>query len=264
MFYDPVHSREFKSFTGRHQKNDFLQLHNSEQQHFCIVTIKKSKMKRMQSYDIPHKGLRNALSQMQLLAGKTDYSNPNEVEQLYKLGEDLFTILTIHATDENEVTLAELEQRCDGCSQHDIEDHEQIHLAQDKLEMLLANIYTSSKAGQDTTEDGEEFYLAFSEFHGIYLAHAAEEERVTQPMLWQYFTDEELASHRGKIMAKNPPQTLLIWFRFVIPAQSHNERVGLLSGFKKMATETFFNEGMQVIKQVLAKNEFENLNKTLV
>ena len=221
-------------------------------------------MKRIKSYDVPHKGLRNALSQMQLLAGKTNYSNQNEVEQLYKLGEDVFKILTIHAIDENEITLAELEQRCAGCSQHDIEDHEQIHLGQDKLEKLLASIYTSSKAGQDVTDDGEEFYLAFSEFHGTYLEHTAEEERVTQPMLWKYFTDEELALHRGKIMAKNPPQTLLIWFRFVIPSQSYKERVGLLTGFKKMAPEPFFNEGMQVIKQVLTEKEFDELSKALV
>lgn len=220
-------------------------------------------MKRMKSYDVPHKGLRNALSQIQFLAGKTDYSNQNEVVQLYKLGEDVFKILTIHATDENEITLAELERHCAGCSQHDIEDHEQIHLAQDKLEKLLTTIYTNSKAGKDVTEDGEEFYLALSEFHGIYLEHTAEEERVTQPMLWKHFTDEELASHRGKIMAKNPPQTLLIWFKFVIPAQSHKERVGLLTGFKKIAPEPFFREGIQVIKQVLTKEEFDQLNKAL-
>lgn len=220
-------------------------------------------MKRIKSYDVPHKGLRNALSQLQLLSGKTDFSNQNEVEQLYKLGEDVFEILTIHAVDENEVTLAELEQRCTGCSQHDFDDHEQIHLAQDKLEKLLASIYDNSKAGIDVTEDGEEFYLAFSEFHGTYLKHTAEEERVTQQMLWKYFTDEELASHRGKIMSKNPPQTLLTWFRFVIPAQSHKERVGLLAGFKKMAPAAFFNEGLQVIENVLTKKEFDELNKAL-
>lgn len=220
-------------------------------------------MKRMKPYDVPHKGLRNALSQVQLLAGKTDYSNQNDVEQLYKLGEDVFKILTIHATDENEVTLAELEQRCIGCSLHDVDDHKQIHLAQDKLEKLLASIYTNSKAGQDVTEDGEAFYLAFSEFHAIYLEHTAEEERVTQPMLWKYFTDEELASQRGKIMAKNPPQTLLIWFRFVIPSQNIKERIGLLAGFKKMVPEPFFNKGMQVVKQVLTDKEFDELNQAL-
>lgn len=220
-------------------------------------------MKRMKSYDVPHKGLRNALSQMQFLAGKADYANQDEVEQLYQFGEDVFKILTIHATDENEVTLAELEKRCPGCSQHDVDDHEQIHVAQGKLEQLLEDIYTKSKAGQNVTEQGEEFYLAFSEFHGTYLEHTAEEERVTQLLLWQHFTDEELASHRGKIMAKNPPQTLLIWFRFVIPAQSQKERLSLLTGFKKMAPAPFFAEGMQVIKQVLATNEFDELQKAL-
>ena len=59
--------------------------------------------------------MRNALSQLQLLAGKTDYSNHQEVEQFYKLGDDVFEILTIHAADENEVTLAELELRYAGC-----------------------------------------------------------------------------------------------------------------------------------------------------
>jgi hypothetical protein len=64
-------------------------------------------------------------------------------------------------------------------------------------------------------------------------------------------------------MAKNPPQTLLTWFRFVIPAQSANERIGLLTGFKKMAPESFFNEGMQVIRQVLTVKEFDDLNGAL-
>lgn len=220
-------------------------------------------MNRTKTYDVPHKGLRNALSQMSLLAGKTNYANPQEIGQLYQLGKDVFRILSIHANDENEVTLAELEKHCPGCSQHDLDDHEHIHLAQAKLEKMLAEIHNDSLSGTDTTEDGAEFYLSFSEFHGEYLEHMAEEERVTQPLLWNYFTDEELAGHRGKIMAINPPQTLLTWFRFVIPAQSHKERVGLLTGFKKMAAPAIFNEGIALIKSVLTENEFKGLNRAL-
>ena len=220
-------------------------------------------MKRIKPYDVPHKGLRNALSQMSLLAGRANYADQKEVEQLYELGVDLFRILTIHGSDENEVTLAELETRCPGCSQHDLEDHVYLHEEQEKLESLLNTISTGSKAGKDSTEDGAEFYLVFSEFHASYLEHTAEEERVTQPLLWKHFTDEELASHREKIMAKNPPQTLLTWFRFVIPAQSHPERVSLLTGFKKMAPAPFFNDGMGVIRKVLPTREFEALQKAL-
>jgi len=217
----------------------------------------------MKTYDVPHKGLRNALSQMSLLAGRTNYSIPQDIEQLYTLGMDAFKILTIHAADENDVTLAELERHCPGCSQHDLKDHEEIHAAQDKLEKLLFDIHTGALTEEERVKAGAEFYLSFTEFHGQYLEHMAEEERVTQPLLWQYFTDEDLALHRGRIMAKNPPQTLLIWFRFVIPAQSHGERVGLLTGFKKMAPAPFFNDGMEVIRGVLTTKEFEELNNAL-
>jgi hypothetical protein len=200
---------------------------------------------------------------MSLVAGRTDYSNPDEVAQLYQLGTRLFSILSIHAEDENSVTLAHLETRCPGCSQHDLDDHEEIHTTQQNLEDLLAAISTGVNEGKNMTEAGAEFYLAFSEFHGKYLGHTAEEERVTQLLLWQHFTDEELASHRGEIMARNPPRTLLTWFEFVIPAQSYAERVGLLTGFKRMAPAGFFAEAMGVIQKVLPPSEFQHLENAL-
>jgi hypothetical protein len=220
-------------------------------------------MERMKPYDVPHKGLRNALSQLQFLAGRTDYTHAHEIVELYRLGKDVFSILTIHAADENEVTLAALEGRCPGCSQHDLHDHAQIHEVQAKLENLLEDMYIKLNTVQDLTQYGEEFYLGFSEFHGHYLEHTAEEERVTQPLLWKYFSDEELADHRSKIMARNPPETLLIWFRFIIPALTFKERVGLLGGFQRMAPEPLFNEGLEVIRRELAATEFEKLNEAL-
>lgn len=220
-------------------------------------------MQRYKPYDAPHKGLRNGISQMSLLAGRTDYSNPAEIAQLHELGTRLFAILTTHAEDENNVTLAHLETRCPGCSQHDFDDHQKIHDAQLDLEKRLDALFAGASEGKNMHEAGAEFYLAFSEFHGAYLAHTAEEERVTQLLLWRYFTDEELAAHRGEIMARNPPETLLTWFEFVIPAQSFAERIGLLAGFKKMAPAPFFTEGMAVIQKVLPSLEFQRLEETL-
>jgi hypothetical protein len=200
---------------------------------------------------------------MSLLAGRTDYSNPAEVALLDQLGIRLFNILTIHAEDENSVTLAHLEERCPGCAQHDIDDHEEIHGTQQNLESQLATISTGASEGKNMTEAGAEFYLAFSEFHGKYLEHIAEEERVTQLLLWQHFTDEELAAHRGEIMSRNPPRTLFTWFEFVIPALTRAERVGLIGGFKRMAPADYFAEGMEVIQKALPPSEFESLEEAM-
>ena len=220
-------------------------------------------MKRAKVYDAPHKGLRYALAQLLTQAGKTNYSNHQEVEVLYHLGKDIFQILTIHAEDENEIMLKALEERYPGGAHHDIEDHEKLDSFQHRLEDLLETIYQQSKEGKDVTEEGDEFYLAFSEFQGLYLAHTAEEERVTQPLFWQHFTDEELAANRGKIIGNIAPPILLIWFRFIIPAQNHFERVGFLSGFKQNAPEPFYQQVMQMLKGELQAQDFEALQFAL-
>lgn len=220
-------------------------------------------MNRMKPYDIPHKALRNALAQLTVLCGKTNYSNPGEVESLYKLAMDVFEMLTSHHTDENEVTLAELEKRCPGCSRHDREDHVKIHAEQEILEKLISKIVTNSAAEEELTDYRYEFYLAVSEFHGKYLEHIAHEERVTQLILWQYFTDEELMSFSAKIMASISPPSMMKWFRFIIPAQSHPERVVFLSRFKESVPEPVFIQGMNVISQVLTPDEFDDLQRSL-
>lgn len=220
-------------------------------------------MNRMKTFSVPHKGLRNALAQVSLLAGNTDYTNPEAINKLSLLCADVFGILTIHATDEDEVILAELETRLPGSTQHDMEDHRKIHAAQHALEEQIALMSQGARSGKDVTEEGAAFYLGWSEFQAAYLEHIAEEERVTQYQLWEHFTDEELMGHRVKIMQKNPPETLLTWFRFVIPAQNHEERMGLFGGFKKMAPEPFFDQGMAVVQQVLSPEEFTALNTAL-
>jgi hypothetical protein len=218
---------------------------------------------RMKIFDVPHKGLRNALSQFSLLAGNTNYTDEQEVAALYELGRQVFSLLAIHARDENSVTLKHLEERLPGAAHHNMDDHEVLEAKQQLLENILDSLLQSDKEREDIHAAGASFYSDLSDYHALYLQHMAEEEKDTQPLLWQYFSDEELLAHRKEIMANNPPQTLFTWFRFVMPALSHAERVGLLKGFKLNAPPAFFVEGMLIIKQVLTVPAFEMLDKAL-
>jgi hypothetical protein len=219
--------------------------------------------KRMNTFDVPHKGIRNGMSQLSLLASKTDYQRTAEVETLYTLGCEVFEILTTHAQDENDVSLKALEERLKGASHHDVEEHIRIHVAQTRLEDLLKEIRESSRAGMDVTAKGQEFYSLLSDFQADYLQHMAGEEKETQVLLWQHFTDDELARHRTEIMKKLKPETLLLWFKFIVPAQSHKERLGLLTGFRSMAPSEFFAKAMTVIKASLPPAEWEMLSAAL-
>src|ERR1700739_434179 len=127
--------------------------------------------KRLKVYDIPHKALRNALSQLSLQAGKTNYAAPAEVETLFVLGNEVFDLMDVHAEDENAVTLRYLESRCPGASKSDMDDHEELHETQNSLRARLGGLYEGAKAGKDMTGEGGDFYLSFSEFHSEYLEH---------------------------------------------------------------------------------------------
>jgi hypothetical protein len=52
---------------------------------------------------------------------------------------------------------------------------------------------------------------------------------------------------------------LLVWLRFIIPAQTHMERVPFLAGFKKVVPESLFKEALDVIRPELSDLDFSSL-----
>jgi hypothetical protein len=213
---------------------------------------------RPDSFSVPHKGIRNALLQLSVLAGQTDCSNSHDVRRLKELGREVFLILTTHAQDENDVSLTELEKKLGISSHHDREEHEKIEAQQAQLEELLEKISLG-----DSNNIGKEFYVLLNRFIAVYFAHMNGEETLTQELLWKHFTDEELAGHRQKIMKNLDPDVLLLWFKFIIPAMSLQESVGLLSGFKANAPASFFQRSMGLLKEVLGDHRFGILESQL-
>jgi uncharacterized protein YktA (UPF0223 family) len=66
----------------------------------CNLLTNFIAIKRLKSLDPPHKGLRNALSQFSLLAGKTQYDNIDSVQRLKDLGSEVFYLLRDHTQTE--------------------------------------------------------------------------------------------------------------------------------------------------------------------
>ena len=220
-------------------------------------------MTRMNIYDAPHKGLRNALSQLQFLSGKTNYSQLNEVERLFDLGREVFRILAIYIETENEITLAELDTRCPGCAGFERAGHDRLQFEQRSIQDFISRIYSDVKADLKADDLGAEFHLLLSKYHANYLLHIAEEESVTQLLLWKHFTDEELMEHRYRIIEKNPPDALLTWVKFITPAQGPIERVRFLICFKKVASEVLFNHAIKLLRLELPEEEFISLEREL-
>jgi hypothetical protein len=218
---------------------------------------------RPKSFDVPHKALRSLLAQLSQLAGSTDYREPDQVSALHALGQDLFELLTIHAHDENEVVLADLERRRPGAGHHNLEDHEEIEERQSRLEMLLDEVLALSRRGEDASEAGLRFYRDLNRFQSAYLLHMLEEEEATQALLWEVFSDAEMMEHRKRILARNPPATLLKWMQYSLPAQSGPDRALILRGMQAAMPAAFVAQVLETAKRVLKPEEWTELKGML-
>jgi len=107
------------------------------------------------------------------------------------------------------------------------------------------------------------YYLAFSQFQSQYLDHIFEEETVTELLLQQHFTDEELIQHRTSVMRSFKFPMLLLWLNYIIPAQRDDENVAILSGLKANAPKEVMDQVMTAIQQEMDGERFQRLSVTL-
>lgn len=96
----------------------------------------------------------------------------------------------------------------------------------------------------------------FHPFHRAYLDHMLHEEQEIEPVLLANFTDEEMIADQGAIMAEMPFTTLLLWFRFIVPARSVADNRQVLGGFTAAAPAEAVAAVWDVLRGVLPPDRF--------
>ena len=211
-------------------------------------------MTRIRSFAAPHKGLRYVLAKFSFHLGYTEVADARQLAQLRQVGQEMFTLLNDHVHTENEYTLKRLEERLQGASAHDKADHERLEIVQESLAQRIRDF-----TGRETADDRHAFYLDFSSFHSKYLEHIFEEETVTEHLLQLHFTDEELVQHRIAIMQRVEFPVLLLWLKYIVPAQHEKESAGMLAGFRSVAPKEAFEQVLAVVREEMDAERFRRL-----
>ena len=215
-------------------------------------------MERLKSLDPPHKGLRNALSKLALIAGKTNYASISSVEKLQLIAKDVFHLLKDHTATENKFILAPLEKINPSFTK----DYYSNHLEIDGIEeQLLDRIMALN--GHQTNDHGHQLYLDICQFQSHYLTHINEEDIALEAEMQKHLTDEDLIQHQIAIMGEMNFETLLLWFKYIVPARRPEENAQVLIGFKSAAPEAAFNAVIEVIKNEISENEFHEIQSMI-
>ncbi|MEY4866211.1 MAG: hypothetical protein RLY64_465 [Bacteroidota bacterium] len=215
-------------------------------------------MERFKSLDPPHKGLRHALGQLTLLTGKTKFSDHQQVEKLKKLAEEVFFLLKDHTKTENEFILKPLEEKNALAAEPYFEDHTDIEEWENHLFESIKNL-----DGTQTDDQGHLIYLNLCDFQSAYLDHIDEEDVELEEKLQKHFSDEELIQHQIKIMQQMEFSTLLLWFKYIVPARRTEENAQVLRNFKSNAPDEAFHAVIQTIQGELSHEEFEAIIKAI-
>jgi len=212
----------------------------------------------MNPYAFPHKGLRNAISQLVMTAGSANSSDADSLTKLKALAEEVFSILEHHSHSEESVTLPALEAKVVGSTVANVEEHKELEEEIEKLRNHLKGMDVDS--GPDKFS---EFYAAISGFNSRYLNHMEMEETKMNTLIWSNFTNEELMGQHGQIMSKMSPETTSMMLKYIVPALNHAERSVIMGGLKANAPAPFYESVMDVLSGIMATNDYQKMTAAI-
>lgn len=215
-------------------------------------------MERLKSLDPPHKGLRNALSKLALIAGKTNYTSEESAKKLQLISKEVFHLLKDHTATENKFILGALE----AVNKSFTKDYYTDHVEMDKIEQQLFDRIMSLN-GEQTNDFGHQLYLDICQFQSHYLEHINEEDVALEAEMQKHFTDEDLMQHQIAIMGEMNFETLLLWFKYIVPARRPEENAQVLSGFKSAVPESAFHAVIEIIKNEVSENELHEIQSMI-
>jgi hypothetical protein len=176
-------------------------------------------MKRREGYAKPHKALRAVMAETLVALGRMDPADECEVRETMARLEEMLVLCERHLHHENEFVHRAIETKRPGASFAYAADHVLHQQAIDSLRALARRRDAS-------------LYRRVAGFVAENLEHMEREESEAQALMWELFTDAELAAIEGRIVGSMPPDHAMQFLRWMIPSVGHDERVEFLEGLR--------------------------------
>lgn len=218
----------------------------------------------MQRYNIfyrAHQGLRAMLHETSLLLQHADFGNEKERNQVKESLEQASDMFVHHAKMEDGIIFPALEPYepavTDAFNQEHVEDE---RLGE---ELRRAALFLQHTEGKDLVGLREETIRIFEAFAAFNITHMAKEEKILNPLLWRYYTDDHLNQLTGKITAAVPPAMALLMSRWMIKGLTNPEIISWMLAVKNKAPEPVFAELMAVAETELPDHRWLSIREGL-
>ena len=184
-------------------------------------------------YAIIHKAVRAALADALLAAGRLDADDPRDVERTVAAVRDVLDFCRDHLETENAFVHPAMEARRPGSTRGIAAEHV-AHAA--AIARLAREADALARAPQRARGAlAAALYRDFALFAGENLVHMHAEETGHNRVLWDAYTDAELAALENEIKAHHAPAAMTRALRWMLPAATPGERAAMLRGIRAAA-----------------------------
>ncbi|SEI63892.1 hypothetical protein [Frateuria terrea] len=214
-------------------------------------------------YGFIHKALRHFLSDTLVALGRLDVADAQETDTVLAQARQLLALCRMHLEHENRFVHPALEA-CDPGSASRIAG-EHVHHEED-IALLLGQVDAVDAARGDASAcmaAAGRLYRHMAVFVGDNFVHMDYEEREHNATLWAHYTDMQLHAIEGAIVAALTPATSALSMRWMLPALSHPERVGLLQGMRANAPAAAFGSALTAARERLGTRDWDKLSASL-
>lgn len=178
---------------------------------------------RFDLYGPVHKGLRAFMADTLLRVGSLDLEDTAQLQDACAQALDLLALLRSHVDHEDEHIHPLLERCRTGGAEQAAGEHVTHRRL---LEALASEVRGLQTAPSYAAADA--LYQNLAELMADNLLHMRLEDLGHQNLLWQHYTDAELAALDARIVGSIPPKELMLVLRWMLPAMSPPQRLRLM------------------------------------
>ena len=195
-------------------------------------------MKRLNIFLLIHKGLRALLYDTALQLQHTEFTNEKEAEAaLEALGETIL-LFEEHARKEDSIILpaiTEYEPSIVDC----FESEHALDSALGEQLVVSMEAFRTISGSSEKILAGYQLNTAFVEFMVFNLEHMAKEENIINPILWRYYTDEEIGKIQKKIIDTTEPWFMHLFTKWMLKGINNTEAFQWMNTVSKTAPQVY-------------------------
>jgi hypothetical protein len=212
---------------------------------------------RIDLYTSIHKALRSFMADTLGAIGRMDIEDSGEREVTMAQLHSLLHLLEHHAQIEDDFIHVAMQARRPGSAREGAAEHERQRRSIAALRRQADDV--ERLAGEARAAAAQALYRHLSLFVAENLAHMHQEETAHNAVLWEVFSDDELARIHDRIVASIDPREMAQIVRWMAPSLTPVERAALFGGLQANAPPAVFQRLLEAARPHLTARDWNKL-----